>query len=287
MKVVVTGGTGFVGSEVTRQLRAAGHEVNLLSRGNIAAGAAACLEIMRASEALIHLIGLISEVRDQTYENVHTKLTGLIVSCARESGVRRFVHMSALGTRPNAVARYHQTKWEAEEIVRASGLEWTIFRPSIIYGHGDGFVNLFARLSRFSPVLPLIGGGTTRFQPISVQNVARCFVVALTKPAAIGKTFDLCGEEQLTLREIVEAVLAATGRRRLKLPLPFGIAELQALVAELVFAKLLSKPPPLNRDQMLMLREDNIGDGGMANKLFQLEHEKFALGIQRFLKPST
>lgn len=284
MKVLVTGGTGFVGSEVVRQLGEAGHSVSLLKRTDTAAGVEACANAMRGGDALIHLVGIISEVGEQTFENVHTQLTEEIVNAAKQAGVRRFVHMSALGTRANAVARYHQTKWEAEEIVRTSGLDWTVFRPSIIYGPGDGFVNLFARLSRFSPVVPLVGGGHSMFQPISVENVAHCFVAALTQPEAIGKTFDLCGNERLTLREIVDAVLAATGRRRWMCPLPFAIARIQALAAEFLFGQFLDKPPPLNRDQLLMLREDNVGDGSAANAMFGLKHERFAEGIGHYLK---
>jgi NADH dehydrogenase len=239
---------------------------------------------MAGCDAVIHLVGIISEAGSLTFENVHTRLTETMVRAAKQAGVRRFVHMSALGTRANAVARYHQTKWAAEEIVRASELDWTIFRPSIIYGPDDGFVNLFARMARISPVVPLVGGGHSKFQPISVENVARCFVAALMEPQAIGRTFDLCGDEVLTLRQIVDAVLAATERRRWKLPQPFGVANFQAAAAEILFAKLLGRPPPLNRDQLLMLREDNVGDGRDANALFGLKHERFAAGIGRYLK---
>lgn len=284
MKVLVTGGTGFVGREVVRRLNEARHSVFLLKRAESDAGVEACANAMRGCDAVIHLVGIISEAGEQTFENVHTRLTERIVRAAEQAGVRRFVHMSALGTRANAVARYHQTKWAAEETVRASGLEWTIFRPSIIYGPGDGFVNLFARISRFSPVVPLVGGGHSKFQPVSVANVAHCFVAALTEPQTSGKTFDLCGEERLTLREIVDAVLTATGRRRWKLPLPFGLAHLQAMAAEFVFGKVLGKPPPLNRDQLLMLREDNVGDAITANELFGLKHERFAVGIGHYLR---
>jgi NADH dehydrogenase len=269
---------------VVRQLREAGHSVILLKREETAAGEKACTQAMRGCDAVIHLVGIISEAGSQTFENVHTRLTETMVRAAKQAGVRRFVHMSALGTRANAVARYHQTKWAAEEIVRASGLDWTIFRPSIIYGPDDGFVNLFARVARFSPVVPLVGGGHSKFQLISVNNVARCFVAALMEPQAIGRTFDLCGDEVLTLRQIVDAVLAATERRRWKLPLPFGVANFQAAAAEILFAKLLGRPPPLNRDQLLMLREDNVGDGRDANALFGLKHETFAAGIGRYLK---
>lgn len=283
MKVLVTGGTGFVGREIVRQLREAGHSVSLLKRADMTRGAEACALAMRDYDAVIHLVGIISEAGEQTFEYVHSRLTEQIVHATQQAGVRRFVHMSALGTRPNAAARYHRTKWAAEELVRASGLDWTIFRPSIIYGPGDGFVNLFARLARFSPAVPLVGGGHSLFQPIAVRSVAQCFVASLTELQAIGKTFALCGDERMTLCEIVDAVLAATGRRRWKFPLPFGLAHVQAAAAELLFAKILGKPPPLNRDQLVMLREDNVGDASAANALFALKHERFVTGIGRYL----
>jgi NADH dehydrogenase len=282
VKVAVTGGTGFVGREVVRQLRGAGHEVDLLTRVTLA-DANTCATPLRGCDAVIHLVGIISEVGEQTYENVHTRLTERIVSAAKLAGVKRFLHMSALGTRANATARYHQTKWAAEEVVRASELDWTIFRPSIIYGPDDGFVNLFARIAKFSPIVPLIGGGRTKFQPVSVENVARGFVSSLTESRAVGKTFDLCDGEVLTLRDIVETMLTVTKRRRLKIPLPFGVARVQAALAEFFFARVLGKAPPLNRDQLVMLHEDNVGEGRAANDLFGLRHAPFAEGIGRYL----
>lgn len=304
MTVLVTGATGFVGREVVRQLQSAGHAVRVLVRhplrpanrvqltqfrgevfpGNVLDPAPLQLA-MAGVEALIHLVGIISEVGEQTFENLHARATQNVLTAAKQAGVRRFVHMSALGTRPNAVARYHQTKWHAEEAVRASGLDWTIFRPSIIYGPGDGFVNLFARLSKFSPIVPLIGGGITRFQPVALENVASAFVKSLTEPRSIHQTYDLCGNEVLTLAEIVEAILKVTRRRRLMLPLPFALAKIQAAALEILCGTILRRAPPLNRDQLLMLREDNVGDGSAATQLFALEHARFAEGITRYLKP--
>ena len=116
--------------------------------------------------------------------------------------------MSALGTRPNAASRYHQTKWAAEELVRHSGLDFTIFRPSLIYGPQDQFINLFARIIRLSPVVPLMGNPRARFQPVSVEAVAAAFAGSLGEPKSIGQTYDLCGPEALTLSEIVDQIQA-------------------------------------------------------------------------------
>ena len=176
--------------------------------------------------------------------------------------------MSALGTRPNAASRYHQTKWAAEELVRHSGLEFTIFRPSLIYGPQDQFINLFARIIRLSPVVPLLGSPRARFQPVPVEAVAAAFARSLGEPKSIGQTYDLCGPEALTLSEIVDRILAVLQRRRLKLQVPLSLARCQAGLLEFVFRRLLRKASPLSRDQLLMLQEDNVGNPQPANELW-------------------
>jgi NADH dehydrogenase len=298
VKVLVTGGTGFVGREILARLDGSGHAVRLLvrqpesvttsglarrHRAEVCQGdilePASLGAAMEGVDAVIHLVGIISEFRANTFERVHIQGTANVVGAARKAGVRRFIHMSALGTRPDAVARYHQSKWIAEEIVRAGGMNWTIFRPSIIYGPGDGFVNLFARMARVSPIMPLIGGGRAKMQPIPVGEVATAFVKALTEPRAVGQMFDLGGGEVLTLEEIVDAVMAATGRRRFKVRVPLFVARCQAAVLEAVFPALLHRPAPLNRDQLLMLREDNTGHAAPANELFGLRTVPFREGI--------
>lgn len=295
MTVLVIGGSGFVGRELVRQLRAAGHTPRVLARGTH--GVEAGVETVRGSvlqpetlaaacagcDAVVHLVGIISEVGAQTYEHVHIDGTRNVLAAAQAAGVPRHVHMSALGTRPNAVARYHRSKWAAEEAVRASGLAWTIFRPSLIYGAGDGFVNLFARMSRWSPVLPVMGSGQNLVQPIAVADVARCFVAALTQPASVGQTYDLCGRERFSFTAVLDEILAATGRHRAKVHLPMPLARFQAAVLEWVFPTLLRQAPPLNRDQLLMLAEDNVGDPEPALRAFAFEPVKFREGIRRFL----
>jgi NADH dehydrogenase len=295
VNILVTGGSGFVGREIIRQLRSAGHAPRVLARG--VQSPQVGVEFVRGSvleqtslipacagcDAIIHLVGIISERGEQTYERVHTDGTRNLLAAAQAAGISRFLHMSALGTRANATARYHRSKWAAEEDVRASGRAWTIFRPSLVYGPGDGFVNLFARMSRWSPMLPVFGDGKSLVQPIAVEDVAHSFVTALKTPASVGETYDLCGRERLTFNAVLDEILDATRRRRLKLHLPLPLARLQARLLEFIFPALLRQAPPLNRDQLLMLAEDNVGDPEPACRAFHFEPLKFGASIRRFL----
>jgi uncharacterized protein YbjT (DUF2867 family) len=293
---------GFVGEEILQQLQRAGHSIRILARhpqsarsqaiasrynaklhpGNVL-DAPSLLFGLNNIDAVIHLVGIISEVGQNTFENVHAVGTLNVLAAAQSAGVKRFIHMSALGTRPLAAARYHQSKWKAEETVRSGNLDYTIFRPSIIYGPHDHFVNLFARMSRFSPVLPVMGSGESKMQPIPVADVATCFVKALTEPKSINQTFDLCGRDVLSFNQILDAILRVTGRERLKLHLPMWFARIQAATLEFVFPGILGEPPPLNRDQLVMLGEDNVGNPQPANELFDLKPISFEEGIARYL----
>jgi len=302
MKVFVTGATGFVGREIVRQLHKMGHLIRILARnrksprvqettsrwglelhpGNVL-DAASLDGGLNGIEAVIHLVGIIAEVGESTFERVHTEGTRNIVAAAQQAEVRRFVHMSALGTRPNAASRYHQTKWAAEELVRRSGLEFTIFRPSLIYGSQDQFINLFARIIRLSPIVPLLTSPRARFQPVPVEAVAAAFVKSLAEPKSAGQTYDLCGPEALTLSEIVDHILTVLRRKRLKLQVPLAFARCQAACMEVVFRRLLRKASPLSRDQLILLQEDNVGNPQPTNELFGLKPVPLRLGIARYL----
>jgi uncharacterized protein YbjT (DUF2867 family) len=289
--IAVTGATGFVGREVVKQARDAGFPVRAIVRdqksalpgcemvhGNVIY--APSLEgAFDGVKCVIHLVGIINERKENTFERVHTEATRNVLDAAKKAGVKRYLHMSALGTRADGCSRYHQTKWAAEELVRRSGLAWTIFRPSLIYGPGDISINVLSKILRRLPFVPVLGSGNSKIQPVSVENVAKCFVEAIRNDDSVGKTYDLCGPVAFTWNELYDKLLAFYGLRKPKLHLPLPVARVQAAV----FEKLLPNPP-FNRDQLIMTEEDNVGDPKPAERDFLLEQEPFEQGLARYLE---
>ncbi len=297
--IIITGATGFVGTEVVKQVRTEGFPVRAIVRdpkrarwlterfgaelfhGNVLH--APSLEgSMADAKCVIHLVGIIHQWRENTFDRVHTQATMHVVDAAKKAGVKRYVHMSALGTRPDARSRYHQTKWAAEEYVRKSRLAWTIFRPSVIYGPQDKSINVLSKVLRRLPVVPVLGDGNSKIQPISVENVARCFVAAIKNDDTVGKTYDLCGPDAFTWNELYDKLLRFYGLQKPKVHLPLPVARLQAAI----FEKILPRPP-FNRDQLIMTEEDNVGDPAPAVRDFLLEQETFEQGIAHYLTPRS
>ncbi len=291
--IAITGATGFVGQEVVRQARAEGFPVRAIVRepakarwlvekygvelfhGNVL-HAPALDGAFDGCKCVIHLVGVINEWKENTFERAHTQATIHVVDTAKKAGVKRYLQMSALGTRANAVSRYHQTKWAAEECVRKSGLAWTIFRPSLIYGPGDKSINVLANMVRRAPVVPVLGDGRAKIQPVSVAVVARAFVGAIKRDETVGKTYDLCGPAAFSWNELYDKLLARAGLRKPKAHLPLWLARIQAVFLEKMF-----EYPPFNREQIIMSREDNVGDPGPAEKDLMLAQESFEKGIAR------
>jgi uncharacterized protein YbjT (DUF2867 family) len=271
--ILVTGGTGFVGSHIVRWLIADQRPVRLLVRdpgrpgGELAAGVEVKVGDVRFPETLaaalagcdqaIHLVGIIREAEGASFEVMHTEATRHLVEAARAAGVRRLLHMSALGTRPQAASRYHQTKWAAEEVVRGSGLEWTVFRPSIIVGQpGDAdFVAQLMEMIRRDSVIKIPGDGASKLQPISVDDVAACFLKALDDPATVGQTYELAGPEVMTIEEIYDLLASAMQVHKPKIHLPSWLLRGAAAVMQAVLPT-----PPITVDQAIMLGEDNVCD---------------------------
>jgi uncharacterized protein YbjT (DUF2867 family) len=295
-RVFVTGGTGFVGRAVIHALRAEGCAVRcLVRRGSErdlhGLGAIERIEgdvmsrqsldhAMDGCDAVIHLVGIIREhpAIGVTFERVHTQGTINVLEAAAAVGARRYVHMSALGTRSGARSRYHQTKWAAEEAVRASPVPWTIFRPSIIYGRGDGFVSVLARMLQRLPVIPIIGAGRQRLQPVPVAHVAQGFVRALSIDASVKHTYDVGGPEPVTMVDLIDRVAAAMGRRRpIKAHVPLG------LVRTVTRALYRFSDYPLTPDQLLMLEEENTCEPGPFYETFGLAPVPLDTGLAAML----
>jgi uncharacterized protein YbjT (DUF2867 family) len=292
MKIFVAGGTGFVGTHLIRELRSSGHSVVILThertrgpeegvdvvRGDVL-DRRSVADAMKGCDAAINLVGIIREFPGKgiTFQRLHTEATRNMVAAATEAGIRRYLQMSALGTRKDAVSTYHKSKYLAEEQVKASGLDWTIFCPSLIYGPRDAFVTMLADQVRKFPIIPVIGDGSYRLQPIHAIDVARCFVRSLEMPETVGQVYELCGPDRFTylqMLDLIAKVLGKSGVTTVRSPL--GLIKL--------VVPFLQKIPafPLTSDQLQMLLEESICDCSWR-KTFDFQPTGFEAGIRGYL----
>ena len=293
-RVFVTGGTGFVGKAVIRALLAQGFLVRCLVRPGSEHDLKGFESIDRVPgdvlrpddltasvegcSALVHLVGIIREQRGRgvTFERLHVQATRNMLALARAAGVKRFAQMSALGTRPGARARYHQTKWEAEEAVRASDLAWTIFRPSIIFGRGDAFISALGRAVRQLPVMPVLGDGLYRLQPIPVEQVAEGFARALRTPESVRQTYEVAGPTPYAFVDLLDEIGRALARPRVrKLHVP--LAPVRAMTRALDWLPFF----PLSTDQLIMMEEESVTDPSRYFAELGLRPEPLAAGLER------
>jgi NADH dehydrogenase len=268
--ILVVGGAGFVGRHIVGRLvgddwrvvvptrrRDNAQHLHVLPTVDVVetdvGDAPVLARLAQGVTAVVNLAGILNETGGQTFAKVHVELTRNVIAACKAAGVRRLIQMSALHADPAGPSRYQRSKGEAEAAVAASGLDWTIFQPSVIFGHEDAFLNLFARLLRVAPVMAL-ARADARFQPVFVGDVAECVVRALSMPATIGRKYPLCGPEVYTLRELVRYVGELIGAPRPIIPLGAKLGMLQALVLEMLPGALMS------RDNLASMERDSVCD---------------------------
>ncbi|MBI5453292.1 MAG: complex I NDUFA9 subunit family protein [Deltaproteobacteria bacterium] len=292
--ILMTGGTGFVGTHLAIELASRSYKAVCLARDPKKAAPLAQKGVsfvkgdvtdpatlppaFKDVDTVIHLVGILVESKGATYRRVHVEGTRNVVEACLKAGVKRYIHISALGTRKDAVSEYHRTKWEAEEIVRSSGLDYTILRPSVMFGEGDKFTNTFASAMRLSPFVIVPGNGKNRMQPIFVKDVAKALAASVGMEATKGKTYEIAGPKALSFDEIIDAIAGAIGRKRLKVHAPMPLMCIGAAFME----KFLSHPP-LTRDALLMLEEDNVTDRNALPDVFGIKPTGLVEGMRTYL----
>jgi uncharacterized protein YbjT (DUF2867 family) len=274
--ILLIGGNGFVGRVLAAQLQSAGYSV-LIPTSHLAAGRELRLlpkvhledadihefdalqdlcSRVNPSGAVINLVGVLHDKPAQPYGKIfqaaHVDLPKNIITAMQMHGLKRYLHMSALGADSNGPSMYQRSKGDGEAVVKASNLNWTIFRPSVIFGAQDQFINLFSKLTKLFPVMPL-ANHSAQFQPVSVDDVASAFVSALTMPMTIHQTYDLVGPTVYTMKEIVELAKRKAGASCAIIPAPAFVGYLQALAFEF-----LPGPTLMSRDNIASMQQPNI-----------------------------
>ncbi|GAX91324.1 complex I NDUFA9 subunit family protein [Effusibacillus lacus] len=299
MRIFLTGGTGYVGQELLQSLWMSGYQTVCLTRPgsekkltlvpetadliSVAYGDVlnpeSLVKGMRGCDAVIHLVGIIREFPGKgiTFDKLHVEATRNVVEACKQTGIKRYVHMSALGARVGSQSGYSHTKGIAEGIVKESGLDWTIFRPSVIFGAKDEFVNMLAGMIRKAPIVPVIGTGAYRLQPVSLKNVAEGFTRALDKPETIGQIYEVGGPQSYSYDEMIDEIALAMGKKKAKIHMPLALMmPIIRLMEGFAFF-------PITRAQLTMLLEGNTCDSTGFYRTFDIRPIPFAGGIRQYI----
>lgn len=296
MKVFLTGSTGFVGKQILHDLLAKRYQVRCIVRqgseqkiahhkeaeivhGDIT-DAGSLQGKLAGCDAVINLVGIIREFPGKrvTFEKLHYEGTANLAGAAREQGIRRFIQMSALGARRDGKTQYQQTKFRAEECIKDNRLDYTIFRPSIIYGPGDKFVNLFAGMLKTQQFVPVVGNGRYQMQPVSVENVSMGFIKAIEQKDSMGKIFAVGGPEKFEFNQIIDIIGSVLCVPPHKLHIPVFIMNLAAEMLDWLPAF------PVTKDQISMLLEGNTCDEKPFFNHFGIEPIEFKQGISKYIR---
>lgn len=277
--ITVFGGSGFVGSQVVSALARRGWRIRIACRrpdrawklqtagtvGQIktlrcdASDAAQVAEALHGANAAINLVGILYEGGGRKFQDLHVGVSRTIAEACAAADIR-LLQMSALGANPESASDYARTKAEAEMAVREVKPDAIIVRPSVVFGAGDDFLNKFGKMAQTAPVLPLIGGGQTRFQPVYVGDVAAAIAIALGRSDSAGQTYELGGPAVMTFEDVLKLVSRETYRTPGLVPLPFFVAKLIGALAQI--PAILGLKPVLTEDQVELLKSDNVVSGG-------------------------
>jgi NADH dehydrogenase len=291
--VAVIGATGFVGRHIVPRLAEAGHAVVAISRARarrpewpseVQTRAAdvetgrGLAEALRGADVVVHLVAIPRESGGRTFENVNVRGVERVLEAARATGIGRIVHLSALGVIGEPRFAYLSSKFRGEQLVRESGLDWVVFRPSLLFGPGDGFFNLIkTTLTWWSPgIVAIPGHGRETFQPLHVDDLAQAVTAAVADPERSGSVYELGGPEKVTYREIVDRVMRATGKRRIKLDVPVPLISALTAVTDRVLPIF-----PVSHDQIRSLGRPNVAGEGTFERAFGFAPRPFELGYLR------
>ena len=288
--ILVTGASGFVGRNVVKALRTRGKEVRCFirtpSRERVVAdyrvemaygdilSPSTLKEAMIGVDTVIHLVAIIREKKNENFDLINRRGTELVIQAAKEEGVRHFVHMSAIGAQDNPAYPYLYSKWQGERAVINSGLTYTIFRPSIQFGEGDEFINTLAGVIKAFPLVPVVGSGTVRLQPISVEEVGAMISLVVDDPHFGGRIIEIGGPEHLTYNEILDIVVRTLKVRRLRAHLPVPLMKGVTRIMETVLSN-----PPATTSQLELLALDNITDIDSVEKTFKFKPRSLEANI--------
>jgi NADH dehydrogenase len=294
VKIAVTGASGFVGSHLIDRLLRDGHEITVLShsqrgrvhldeRIRVVSGSVEDPEALTAlcagNQVVFHLVGIIAETRTKTFQKTVVEATRLLVGASLREKVMKLVYLSAIGASADSATKYYRSKFEAEQSVKLSGLNYTILRPSIIFGAGDGFVSMLSRMIRLSPFTPVIGSGRYRLQPVYIDDVTSAMSQCVTKEETSAEIIDLAGPERLEYLEILHIIKRVLNKRRVNIHLPLMLMKMAAAVMEKIL-----KPAPLTTDQLTMLVGESIGEIDKMRQVFGIDPIGFEDGLRKYLR---
>ncbi|MBD3170474.1 MAG: NAD(P)H-binding protein [candidate division Zixibacteria bacterium] len=289
LKIAVTGGSGFVGSHIIQKALSEGFRVRALSRtpgalrdvdyikGNIVSGEGLD-EFLEGVDVVINSVGIIKETKGNKFEGVHYGGVVNILETCRRKNVNKIIQISALGTGPEKENMYFKTKYMAEREIQSSGMNYVIFQPSLIFGPGDGFVNMLAGILKFAPVFPIFGDGSYLLQPVSIHDLATAVVKRAEDINRNRSVYQVCGPEKLSYERIVRMIIRQMGKKRLVIHVPIGLVRLGVNISEK-----LNLPSPLSSEQLDMLLTGSVCDDNSFTEDFNINLVTLEEGMKEYI----